>query len=158
MRIYLLAPRFCWHTEDLKKLGTFSRKLNYYFISDTPPFLSRKIYKKVFPKNFFSYEFSQRLWRLLFCIPWSVYVKLRLLNDDPVHCHGLYSLFLANLANISNSRIIFTPQGSDILVLPDKNNIVKNFLSSKLYKLAFITADSNVLLNDKKLTTEDFAD
>lgn len=147
MRIYLLAPNYCWHTEDLKELDSFSDELNYSFISDTPPFLSREFYKKTFLNNIFSYEFIQRLWRLILCLPWSIYIRIKLLNNEPVHCHGLFSLFLADLANISNSRIIFTPQGSDILVLPDKNNIIRIFLSKKLYKLAFITADSNILLN-----------
>lgn len=147
MKVNLLAPNYCWHTEDLKKLEMFSNNLNYYFVSDTPPFFSRKFYAKLFPKKFFSYEFIQRLWRLILCLPWSFYVKIKLINDEPVHCHGLFSLFLAYLANINLSRIVFTPQGSDILVLPNKNKIVRNFLSTRLCKLAFITADSNILLD-----------
>lgn len=51
------------------------------------------------------------------------------------------------MANIPNSRIIFTPQGSDLLVLPDKNFFIKKFLSYKLSKIALIIADSNLLLN-----------
>ena len=146
MKVYLLAPNYCWHTEDLINLGNFSNKLKYCFISDTPPFFSRKFYKKTFLNNFFSYEFVQRLWRLILCLPWSVYVKLKLFDNIPVHCHGLFALFLADLANISESRIIFTPQGSDILVLPDKKKIIRKFLSRKLHRVAFITADSNMLL------------
>ena len=53
MKVNLLAPNYCWHTEDLKKLEKYSNNLNYYFISDTPPFFSRKFYAKVFPKSFF---------------------------------------------------------------------------------------------------------
>ena len=56
-----------------------------------------------------------------FCLPWGIYLKIRLSGQIPIHCHGLFSLLMAHIAGISNSRIIFTPQGSDLLVLPDKN-------------------------------------
>ena len=56
-------------------------------------------------------------------------------------------MFQTIYLNINYSRIVFTPQGSDILVLPKKNKIVRNFLSKKLCKLAFKTADSNILLD-----------
>ena len=81
-------------------------------------------------------------------MPWSFYVRIKLINDEPVHCHGLFSfIFLADLANINYSKIVFTPQGSDILVLPKKNKIIKRFFIKRLCKLAFITADSNILLD-----------
>ena len=146
MNIYLLAPNYCWHTKDLIKLSYFSKDFTYKFIADTPPFLSRKFFKRNFDNLNFSYEFIQRIWRLVFCIPWSFYLKIRLLNNDLIHCHGLFALFIAHLAGLSNSRIIFTPQGSDLLILPNKYEFVRNFLKSKLHKLRFITADSDLLL------------
>ena len=146
MKIFLLAPNYCWHTEDLLKLSKYSKRLNYIFVSDTPIFFSRRFYKKYFNFLNVSYEFWQRLWRLIFCIPWSLYLKTKLSGQRLVHCHGLFSLLIAHIGGISNSRIIFTPQGSDLLVLPDKNFLVRKFLSFKLAKISFITADSNLLL------------
>ena len=52
--------------------------------------------------------------------------KIKLSGQRLVHCHGLFALVIAHIAGISNTRIIFTPQGSDILVLPDKNFLVRN--------------------------------
>ena len=146
MKIFLLAPNFCWHTEDLLKLKKYSKRLDYIFVSDTPIFLSRRVYKKYFHLLNVSYEFWQRLWRIIFCIPWGLYLKIKLSGQRLVHCHGLFSLVIAQIAGISNKRIIFTPQGSDILVLPDKNFFVRKFLSYKLEKISFITADSSLLL------------
>ena len=146
MNIFLLAPNYCWHTKDLISLSHFSKEFTYKFLPDTPPFLSRNFFKKYFNNLNFSYEFFQRIWRLFFCIPWSIYLKIRLLNNDLIHCHGLFALFIAHLAGISNSRIIFTPQGSDLLILPDQYFFLRNFLKGKLHKLSFITADSDLLL------------
>ena len=146
MKIYLLAPNYCWHTRDLIDLKNFSNELNYFFLADTPPFLSRRVFKKYFSNINLSYEFVQRIWRIGFCIPWSLYLRFRLSNNNLLHCHGLFALIMSHIAGISNSRIIFTPQGSDLLVLPNKNNVIKKFLSKKLHKLAFITADSDLLL------------
>ena len=149
MEIYLLAPNYCWHTEDLMELSLFSEEFNYIFMADTAPFLSRKVFKKYFTKLNLSYEFVQRIWRIIFSIPWGIYIRIRLSNSKFVHCHGLFALLLAHIALIPCSRIIFTPQGSDLLVLPDKYLFIRKFLSNKLLKLKFITADSNNLL--KKL-------
>ena len=146
MKVYLLAPNYCWHTSDLLYLSCYENKLEYIFIPDTPPFISRNFYKKYFFFLNISYEFFQRLWRLLLCLPWSLYLKIRLHENIPVHCHGLFSLFIARLGNINTKRIVFTPQGSDLLILPDKNILVKKFLSRNLHKLGFITADSELLL------------
>ena len=146
MKIFLLAPNYCWHTEDLLKLTKYSKRLNYIFVADTPIFLSRRIYERYFKSLNVSYEFWQRLWRIIFCIPWGFFLKKKLSGQRLVHCHGLFALVIAHVAGISNTRIIFTPQGSDILVLPDKNFLVRKFLSYKLEKISFITADSNLLL------------
>jgi len=146
MKIFLLAPNYCWHTQDLLKLTKYSKRLDYIFVADTPIFISRGFYKKYFNFLNVSYEFIQRIWRLIFCLPWGIYLKIRLSGQIPIHCHGLFSLFVAHIAGISNSRIIFTPQGSDLLILPDKNSIVRKFLLHKLARIAFITADSNLLL------------
>ena len=81
-----------------------------------------------------------------FCIPWAIYIRIRLSNSKFVHCHGLFALFLSHIALIPRPRVIFTPQGSDILVLPDKYSFIRKFLSNKLKKLKLITADSNILL------------
>ena len=75
MKIFLLAPNYCWHTEDLLKLSKYSKKLNYIFVSDTPIFFSRRFYEKYFNFINVSYEFWQRLWRLIFCMPWALYLK-----------------------------------------------------------------------------------
>ena len=128
MKVYLLAPNYCWHADDFLKLSSYNKNLKYKFISDTPPFISRNFYKKYFYFLNISYEFFQRLWRLLLCIPWSFYLKIRLNDNTPIHCVGLFSLFITRLGNINMKRIIFTPQGSDLLVLPDKNFIVKKFI------------------------------
>ena len=146
MKIFLLAPNYCWHTQDLLKLTKYSKRLDYIFVADTPIFISREFYEKYFNLLNVSYEFMQRIWRLIFCIPWGIYLKIKLSGQRLVHCHGLFSLLITHIAGISNSRIIFTPQGSDILVLPDKNFLVRKFLSYKLEKISFITADSNLLL------------
>ena len=146
MKIFLLAPNYCWHTEDLLNLEKYTNKFKYKFLADTPPFLSRKLFKKFFSKLNLSYEFMQRVWRLIFCIPWSIYLRINLMNKNLIHCHGLFALLMAHLAGISNSRIIFTPQGSDLLVLPNKNAIIKSFLANKLFKLGCITADSKLIL------------
>ena len=146
MKIFLLAPNYCWHTQDLLKLTKYSKRLDYIFVADTPIFISRGFYEKYFNLLNVSYEFMQRIWRLIFCIPWGIYLKIKLSGQRLVHCHGLFSLLIAHIAGISNSRIIFTPQGSDLLVLPDKNFLVRKFLSYKLAKISFITADSNLLL------------
>ena len=36
MKIYLLAPNYCWHTKDLVKLSAYNNKLQYVFVADTP--------------------------------------------------------------------------------------------------------------------------
>ena len=85
MEIYLLAPNYCWHTEDLINLENYSNKFKYKFLADTPPFLSRKLFKKFFPKSNISYEFIQRIWRLIFCIPWSFYLRINLMNNNNLY-------------------------------------------------------------------------
>ena len=148
MKIYLLAPNYCWHTEDLIQLSNLSSELNFVFLPDTPPFLSRKFFKeKLFFLNL-SYEFLQRIWRLIFCLPWCIYIRSKVFkNNDLIYCHGLFALFIAHISGIKNSRLVFTPQGSDLLVLPDKNIFVRNFLNKKLPKIAYLIADSDLLLN-----------
>ena len=56
------------------------------------------------------------------------------------------ALIIAKFANIDSKRIVFTPQGSDVLVLPENNRIIKNFLKKNLSDLRFITADSSLIL------------
>ena len=146
MKIYLLAPNYCWHTSDLIKLNTYNKKLEYIFIADTPPFISRKIFKRYFSFMFFPYEFFQRFWRIFLLIPWSIYLRIKLSNKTPIHCHGLFALIIARFAKIDSKRIVFTPQGSDLLVLPEKNFLVRKFLKNNLFLLRYITADSNLLL------------
>ena len=85
MKIFLLAPNYCWHTQDLLKLTEYSKNLNYVFVSDTPIFFSREFYKKYFKFSNLSYEFCQRIWRLSLCIPWSLYLKIRLFGQKPIH-------------------------------------------------------------------------
>ena len=147
MKVFLLAPNYCWHTNDLIELSKYSDDLNYDFVADTPIFISRNFYKKYFKFFNITYESVQRVWRLLFCIPWCIYLKIKLSGKELIHCHGLFALLISHMASIPNSRIIFTPQGSDLLVLPDKNFLIKKFLSYKLSKIALIIADSNLLLN-----------
>ena len=148
MKIYLLAPNYCWHTRDLIELSKYSSELNFIFLADTPPFFSRKFFKeKLFFLNL-SYEFFQRIWRLIFCIPWSIYIRYKVFqNNDLIYCHGFFALFIAHISCIKNSRLVFTPQGSDLLVLPDKNIFVRKFLNQKLSKITYLIADSNLLLN-----------
>ena len=57
MKVFLLAPNYCWHTQDLLKLTEFSKDLDYVFVSDTPLFFSREFYKKYFKFSNLSYEF-----------------------------------------------------------------------------------------------------
>ena len=66
MKIFLLAPNYCWHTEDLLKLTKYSKRLNYIFVADTPIFLSRRFYEKYFNLLNISYEFWQRFGELFF--------------------------------------------------------------------------------------------
>ena len=146
MKIYLLAPNYCWHTSDLLELCSYNKDLKYIFIADTPPFISRVLFNRFFSFLNIPYEFFQRLWRLFLFIPWSFYLRKRLINNNPIHCHGLFSLIIAKFANIDSKRIVFTPQGSDILVLPENNRIIKNFLKKNLSDLRFITADSSLIL------------
>ena len=68
------------------------------------------------------------------------------INKNTNSLPWLIFTFNCSYLQISNKRIIFTPQGSDLLVLPDKNSIVRKFLLYKLARIAFITADSNLLL------------
>ncbi len=148
MKIYLLGPNFCWHTKDLIELSNFCSELNFIFLADTPPFLTREFFKKKFYFLNLSYEFFQRIWRLTFCIPWSIYIRSKVYkNNDLIYCHGLFALFIAHIGGIKNSRLVFTPQGSDLLVLPDKNIFVRNFLNKKLPKISYLIADSDLLLN-----------
>ena len=75
MKIYLLAPNYCWHTYDLLQLCSFNKDLKYIFIADTPPFISRILFNRFFSFLNIPYEFFQRLWRLFLFIPWSFYFK-----------------------------------------------------------------------------------
>lgn len=148
MKIYLLAPNYCWHTQDLIELSNFSSELNFIFLADTPPFVSRNFFKNKLSCLNFSYEFFQRIWRLTFCLPWSIYIRIKVLkNNHLIYCHGLFALFIAYISGLESSRLIFTPQGSDLLVLPDKNIIVRKFLNKKLPEIAYLIADSELLLN-----------
>ncbi len=147
MKIYLLAPNYCWHTSDLLELNSYNKKLQYIFVADTPPFISREIFKRYLGLLHISYEFFQRIWRIFLFIPWGIYLSIKLRGKKPIHCHGLFALVIARFAKIDGSRIIFTPQGSDLLILPKKNVLVRKFLEKNLFLLKYITADSNLLLN-----------
>ena len=59
----------------------------------------------------------------------------------------MFALVIAKFAKVDSRKIVFTPQGSDLLVLPEKNILVSKFLEKNLFFLRFITADSNMLLN-----------
>ena len=148
MKIYLLAPNYCWHTKNLIELSNFASELNFIFLADTAPFVSRNFFKNKLSYLNFSYEFFQRIWRLTFCLPWAIYIRIKVLkNNDLIFCHGLFALFLAYISGLKSSRLIFTPQGSDLLVLPDKNIIVRKFLNKILPEIAYLIADSELLLN-----------
>ena len=56
MKVFLLAPNYCWHTNDLIELSKYSDDLNYNFVADTPIFISRNYYKKYFKFFNITYE------------------------------------------------------------------------------------------------------
>ena len=146
--IILLAPRECWHTRDLYSLQLYQH-YSYTLIYDTPAFFSRHFYTNMFISKYISYELSQRIWRIL-SLPFNcAYLFFRLFTSRSrvIHCHGLFSLVIAFLAFLPLSRIVFTPQGSDLLVLPLKFFLVRYFLSCVLPKLAAVTADSKLILD-----------
>ena len=147
MKVYLLAPNYCWHTSDLIELNSYNKKLQYIFVADTPPFISRNFFKRYFGFLRISYEFFQRSWRVFLFIPWCIYIRMKLRDKTPIHCHGLFALIIAKFAQLDSKRIVFTPQGSDLLILPKKNIFVRKFLEKNLFLLRYITADSNLLLN-----------
>ena len=114
-QVFLLAPRECWHTKDLLGLQSYGF-FSYTLVYDTPPFLTRDFFKRSFPDSFPSYEFLQRLWRIVTLPLWSLYLFLRLrFSTKIVHCHGLFSFVISIISFLPPSRIVFTPQGSDIL-------------------------------------------
>ena len=135
MKIFLLAPNYCWHTQDLLKLTNYSKRLDYIFVADTPIFISRGFYKKYFNFLNVSYEFIQRNMEINFLCTLGYIFKNKTIWTNTNTLPRVIFTFVVHLAGISNSRIIFTPQGSDLLVLPDKNSIVRKFLLYKLEEL-----------------------
>lgn len=146
MNVALLAPRYCWHTEGLVKVSLLA-DYRYTLIYDTAPFLSRESYQSIHISKYVSYEFVQRIWRLLLLPFWAFHVSRKLRIFPIVHCHGLFSLVLATLSFYPLNRIVFTPQGSDLLLLPLKYGIVRFFLRIVLPHLASVAADSQLLLD-----------
>ncbi len=147
INVFLIAPRQCWHTQDLLKLQSYGL-YSYCLVYDTPPFLARSFYRKIFISRFISFELLQRFWRIAGLPMWSIYIFFRVrFSSNIIHCHGLFSLVIAISSFLPCSRIVFTPQGSDILVLPFKNIFVKKFLLYFLSKLRSITADSQLILD-----------
>ena len=53
------------------------------------------------------------------------YVKIKLINDEPVHCHGLFSLFL-HIYKYKSFKNCFTPRFR-YFSFANKNKIVRNF-------------------------------
>lgn len=147
INVILIAPRQCWHTQDLLRLQSFGL-YSYELVYDTPPFFRRSFYQRLVFSRFISFEFLQRLWRIIFFPFWSIYIFLRVrFLCNVIHCHGLFALVISLFSFLPPSRIIFTPQGSDVLVLPFKNVFVKWFLSFFLPKLSSVTADSHLILD-----------
>lgn len=149
INVFIVAPRFCWHTSDLLKLQNYNA-FTYFLVYDTPPFISRAFYNKFFTliSSIISYESLQRIWRLITLVPWVFYLSFTLRRHSyPIHCHGLFAFVITRFTLIPTSRIVFTPQGSDLLVLPYKNQLVKLFLRFSLPGLKAITADSDLLLS-----------
>jgi len=148
MKVNLVCPRFCWHSDDLLALQRY-RYFDYVLIYDTPPFISRQSFSVISNILWFvSFEYFQRLWRLLCFIPWTIIVSIRLRsNNYPIHCHGLFAFLVVRLACIPSARIVFTPQGSDVLVRSFKNKFVREFLRINLLSVGAITADSLQLLD-----------
>lgn len=147
-KIILLAPRECWHTTDLCSLERYEY-YSYTVIYDTPPFLSRHFYSNLLISKYITYELLQRIWRILSLPFHFVYLFIRLFprRSSVIHCHGLYSLVIGFLVFLPFKRVVFTPQGSDILVLPYKFFLVRYFLSCVLPRLSAITADSKLILD-----------
>lgn len=159
LRVIMLAPRECWHTEDLLSLQEYSR-YEYKLIYDTPPFFTRAFYRKLPWRNVFPYERLQRIYRILALPIYSLYIFLRLIvwRQHPIHCHGLYSLILATLSLQPLHNIVFTPQGSDLLVLPYRHSLIKLFLSRVLPSISSITADSSALLDSCRTLAPSLSD
>ena len=66
MKIYLLAPNYCWHTSDLLELCSFNKDLKYIFIADTPPFISRVLFNRFFSFLNIPYEFFSKVMEIIF--------------------------------------------------------------------------------------------
>ncbi len=62
--------------------------------------------------------------------------------DAIYHAHSMYYLFLAWAAGIP---YIGTPQGSDILIKPDKSRVYKYFTLRVLKSAKYITVDSTIM-------------
>lgn len=85
------------------------------------------------------------LWRNIFkllVLPIQVFLLLKYCKVNKIniiHAHPMYYMFLCFLANL---RYIGTPQGSEILIRPHKNNIYKYFASIILSNAQIVTVDS----------------
>lgn len=147
MNVFLLAPRSCWHTKDLLALSRYNL-FNYIIIFDTLPFVSRTLFNSSLFSRLLSFEFVQRLWRIVTFPATCCIVFLRTSRSKYlVHVHGLFALFVAYFSLVPANRIVFTPQGSDLLLVPHKYPILKIFLTFILPSIRAITADSQQLLD-----------
>ena len=151
LKIIFIGSPQSWHAEDQFNLNNYTTKFKYIWIEDSMPFINRRIFSNIECYMPFSYELIQRIWKIISLIPWSIYLRFRLSNNYPIHCFGLYAFLVARFCFIKPSRIIFSPQGSDILIMPKKYNIFRTIISNCLKSISYIIADSENLINETLL-------
>jgi hypothetical protein len=129
LNIYILTDLI--ESEGYKKLITSQDKIHKLFILDKLLFTKETKYGNYW-RNF--------LKMLVFPLQLYLLIKFNKKNPNSVfHAHSMYYLWLACAARLN---YVGTPQGSDILVKPNKSKVYRYFSKLALQSAKYITVDS----------------
>ncbi len=156
MNILFIGSRSDWHVDLWTKHFTKNHKV--YLFSDKEDYLTNQVYRNItviesegwFGRFLNLLKIKSHKWyQLNKLVSASVYARqvdavIDKYDIDIVHAHSLYYGYLASFIK-SNTTIVFTPMGSDI-ILHAQNNRLYRHMALNAFKKAHITTGDSLLL------------
>jgi len=156
VNILFIGSRSDWHVDLWAK--HFTKDHQVYLFSDKEEYLTNQAYHNitviesegVFGRILNLFKFKSHKWyQLNKLVSVSVYAKrvdavIDKYDIDIVHAHSLYYGYLASFIK-SNTTIVFTPMGSDI-ILHAQNNRLYQHMAFNAFKKAHVTTGDSLLL------------
>jgi len=156
MNILFICNRSNWHIDLWAK--HFTKEHKVYLFSDKEDYLTNQAYQNItvlesegaLGRLLNLFKIKSQMWSRLNKLV-SARIYARQVDDiideydiDIVHAHSLYYGYLASFIK-SNTKIIFTPMGSDIILHAQTNRLYRH-MALNAFKRANITTGDSLLL------------